>query len=131
MTEFGYQLMLVAAIVPGLFAIVLALLQRAPSWWSVGAAVIVEASLLVQLVWSIILVSAGQAAVGDTIEFFGYLLTALIVPPASVLWAVFERTKWSTLVIGIACLTVAVMAVRMWQIWSGNAYDLNSLFTLS
>lgn len=123
MTELGYQLMLFASLGSGLFAVMLAVFQRAPSWWSVGAAVVVETVLLTQLIWSIVLVSTGQSAVGDTIEFFGYLLTALIIPPASVLWAVFERTKWSTLVIGVACLTVAVMAVRMWQIWSGNAYQ--------
>ena len=121
MTELGYQLMLFASLGSGIFAVMLAVFKRAPSWWSVGAAVVVETVLLTQLIWSIVLVSTGQSAVGDTIEFFGYLLTALIIPPASVLWAVFERTKWSTLVIGVACLTVAVMAVRMWQIWSGNA----------
>jgi hypothetical protein len=84
---------------------------------------VVEGLLLVQLAVTIALVSTGSEAKGDTVEFFGYILTALIVPPAAVGWAVIERTRWSTLVIGISGLTVAVMLVRMWQIWSGNVFS--------
>ena len=80
----------------------------------------VELALLIQLIWSSVLVSQGANATGDTLEFFGYIITALLIPPASVIWAIFERTRWSTIVMGVAGLTVAVMAVRMWQIWSGN-----------
>ncbi|MFM8927323.1 MAG: hypothetical protein ACKOFA_03885 [Rhodoluna sp.] len=115
----------------GIFSIGLGVLQKAPSWWSVGSASLVEFALLVQLICSIVVVSTGGSAKGDTVEFFGYILTALIVPPAAVLWAVFERTKWSTLVIGISALTVAIMVVRMWQIWSGNAYRFDALLTFS
>lgn len=120
MTEFGYQLLLTVSVGSGLFSLGLAILKREPSWWSVGSAFLTELMLLIQLGWSIVLVSAGASAQGDTIEFFGYISTALLVPVGAVIWAVFERTKWSTMVIGLACLTVAVMAVRMWQIWSGN-----------
>jgi hypothetical protein len=73
----------------------------------------------VQLVVSIVLVVQGQQAKGDTVEFFGYIITALVVPPAAIAWAVIERTRWSTLVLGVAGFTVAVMLVRMWQIWTG------------
>ena len=97
----------------------LGIFKRPPSWWSVGAVALVEALLLVQLIVSIVLVVQGQQAVGDTVEFFGYIITALIVPPAAIAWAVIERTRWSTLVLGVAGLTVAVMLVRMWQIWTG------------
>jgi hypothetical protein len=120
MTEFGYQILLAVSLGSGMFSLFLAALKRDPSWWSVGSALLTEAMLLIQLVWSIVIVSAGSSAKGDTIEFFGYILTALLVPAGAVVWAVFERTKWSTMVIGLASLTVAVMAVRMWQIWSGN-----------
>jgi hypothetical protein len=64
-------------------------------------------------------VATGSQAKGDTVEFFGYIITALIVPPAAIAWAVLERTRWSTLVLGVAGFTVAVMLVRMWQIWTG------------
>jgi hypothetical protein len=120
MTELSYQIMLFVSLAAGAFSLVLALLRREPSWWSVGSAALTELALLGQLVFSIVLVSSGASAKGDTVEYFGYIITALLVPVGSVVWAVFERTKWSTLVIGLASFTVAVMVVRMWQIWSGN-----------
>ncbi|NDD26258.1 MAG: hypothetical protein EB103_05245 [Actinobacteria bacterium] len=123
MLEIGYQALIVICLAGAGFCLLLALFQRPPSWWSVGTAALVELALLVQLIQSIVIVSSGGSAVGDTVEFFGYIFTALLIPPAAVIWAVFERTKWSTLVIGLASLTVAIMVVRMWQIWSGNAYQ--------
>jgi hypothetical protein len=120
MTELSYQILLFVSLAAGAFSLVLALLRREPSWWSVGSAALTEIALLGQLVFSIVLVSSGASATGDTVEYFGYIITALLVPVGSVVWAVFERTKWSTLVIGLASFTVAVMVVRMWQIWSGN-----------
>ena len=119
MFEWGYQFQAILAAFAGLFAISLGLLKRPPSWWSVGAIALVEGFLLVQLAVSIALVSTGSEASGDTVEFFGYLITALIVPPAAVIWATIDRTHYSTMVLGVAGLTVAVMLVRMWQIWSG------------
>jgi hypothetical protein len=69
-------------------------------------------------------VATGSQAKGDTVEFFGYIITALIVPPAAIAWAVLERTRWSTLVLGVAGLTVAIMLVRMWQIWTGIRFTV-------
>ncbi len=119
MLEWGYQFQLAFATLVGVFALTLGIFKRPPSWWSVGAVALVEALLLVQLVVSIVLVVQGKQAVGDTVEFFGYIITALVVPPAAIAWAVIERTRWSTLVLGISGLTIAVMLVRMWQIWTG------------
>ncbi len=123
MIEISYQGLMLICLGSAGVALLLGILQRPPSWWSVGTAITVETALIIQLVWSIVLVSSGQAAVGDILEYFGYIITALLVPPAAVVWAIFERTKWSTLVIGLSSLTVAIMVVRMWQIWSGNAYQ--------
>lgn len=123
MFEWAYQLQAGFAALAGVFAIGLGLLKRPPSWWSVGALVTVEALLLIQLAVSIAVVASGKQAVGDTVEFFGYLVTALVVPPAAMAWAVLDRTKWSTMVLGVSGLTVAVMLVRMWQIWTGIRFN--------
>jgi hypothetical protein len=119
MLEWGYQFQLAFASLVGVFALILGIFKRAPSWWSVGSVALIEALLLVQLIASIVQVVQGQQAVGDTVEYFGYIITALVVPPAAIAWAVIERTRWSTLVLGVSGLTVAVMLVRMWQIWTG------------
>jgi hypothetical protein len=119
MFEWAYQAQLYLSFVAGLYCIILGLLNRAPSWWSVGAVALVEGFLLVQLAVTIALVAIGQEAKGDTVEFFGYIITALIVPPAAVAWAIVDRSRWSTVVLGISGLTIAIMLVRMWQIWTG------------
>jgi hypothetical protein len=124
MFEWAYQFQAVFAAVVGLFAIFLGLIRRPPSWWSVGSVAVIEGFLLVQLAVSIALVATGNQAKGDTVEFFGYIVTALIVPPAAIAWAVLERTRWSTLVLGVAGLTVAIMLVRMWQIWTGIRFSV-------
>ena len=123
MFEWAYQLQASFAALVGVFAVGLGIMKRPPSWWSVGSLAVVEGLLLVQLAVSIAIAATGKQAVGDTVEFFGYLVTALIVPPAAVAWAILERTRWSTLVLGVAGFTVAVMLVRMWQIWSGIRFS--------
>jgi hypothetical protein len=73
---------------------------------------------------SIVLVLMGQQAKVDTWEFFGYLFVALMIPAGGAFWALLERSKWSTVVLGATSLTLAVMLVRMWQIWSGQVPNL-------
>ncbi len=107
------------AVAAGLVLIFLGLIGREPSGFSLGLAIGVEAGLLVQLILSIVLVFLGQTAVIDTWEFFGYLIVALMVPIAGAVWALVERNRWSTVVLGAAVLTIAVMLVRMQQIWTG------------
>ena len=107
------------AVAAGLILIFLGLIGKSPSGFSLGLAIGVEAGLLVQLILSIVLVSLGQYAVIDTWEFFGYQIVALMVPIAGAVWALVERNRWSTVVLGAAVLTIAVMLVRMQQIWTG------------
>ena len=107
------------AVAAGSLLIFLGLIGKSPSGFSLGLAIGVEAGLLVQLILSIVLVVLGQYAVIDTWEFFGYLIVALMVPIAGAVWALVERNRWSTVVLGAAVLTIAVMLVRMQQIWTG------------
>lgn len=122
MLEAAVNIEIWLAVAVGLFVVLLATLKRLPSLVSLGALALVELSLIVQLVWSIVLVAGGASAKGDTVEYFGYIITAILVPPAAALWALVERSRWSTMVLGVAGLTVAVMLVRMWQIWSGFVF---------
>ena len=62
---------------------------------------------------------------GDTLngpgwEFWGYILTALIVPVIAVGWAVTDKTRWSNLVLAVVGPTIAVMLHRMQVIWFGQ-----------
>ncbi|MDP5227829.1 MULTISPECIES: hypothetical protein [Arthrobacter] len=81
---------------------------------SVGAVFLV---VLVYLVGSIIRVIAGEHLRGAAWEFWGYMLTALVLPLGAVYWSVLERTRWSNFVLAVVGVTALVMAARMNQIW--------------
>ena len=98
---------------------VLSVAKRKPSLVSLSLLAVVELGLIVQLVVSIVLVSGGARAKTDTIEFFGYLLVAMMIPAGAAFWALVERNRWSTMVLAISAITVAVMVARMQQIWFG------------
>ena len=99
--------------------LVLGAIGRPPSGFSVALIALVEALLLIQLVVSIALVIGGEAAATDTVEFFGYLIVALLVPLAGFVWAILDRTRWSTVVLSASALVVWVMLIRMQQLWTG------------
>ena len=119
MLDWWYQAQLWYGIIAGLLVAGLGLIGRRPSGFSLALIAGSEFGLLMQLVASITLVILGESAVLDTWEFFGYLLVALFVPIAAVVWALVDRSRWSTVVLGAGMLTVVVMLVRMLQIWTG------------
>ena len=121
MIEWYFSAATYAALAAGLVAIVLGLFRRKPSGFSISLSAIVLIALLIQLIISIVLVVRGQQAKTDTVEFFAYLIVALMVPIGAAFWALLDRTRWSTVVLGVGSLTVTVMLVRMWQIWTGTS----------
>jgi hypothetical protein len=114
-------LMLAQASVLGLIGAavaVLGLLRRPFGDWAFAGAAITMLTLVVQTVASIIAPLTGAGPTGDLLEYWTYLITALMIPPAAVLWALVDKKgEWATLVVGIGILAVAVMIYRMHQIW--------------
>tara|TARA_B100000678_G_scaffold44806_2_gene34656 strand:+ start:1087 stop:1455 length:369 start_codon:yes stop_codon:yes gene_type:complete len=106
------------AVVAGALCIVLGLAERRPSDLTVGSLALVELLLLAQIVIAIIAPFAGNPPTGSLLEFWVYLVSAALVPPAAVLWALLERSRWSTVVLGVAALAVAIMVYRMQVIWA-------------
>jgi hypothetical protein len=76
-----------------------------------------ELLLVVQLV-------AGIAAAGATgrdvatATFVGYLLTAVLILPIAVVWAVAEKSRWGMTVVVLGGLTVAALVLRADQVWT-------------
>lgn len=82
------------------------------------AAAVIEVGILVQMVLAgVLLIGGHQLTEGFT--FWGYLVVALLVLPAAAVVAVVERTRWSSVALIIACATLAVMQLRVHQLWSG------------
>jgi hypothetical protein len=93
------------------------ILKKAPNDFTIVSVAAVELALLVYLVGSIVRVIAGEAIAGEAWEFWGYLATAMLLPPAAVYWSILERTRWSNFVLAAVGVTALVMAARMNQIW--------------
>ena len=106
------------AVAAGLLCLVLGLLGRKPNDLTLGATLLVDLLLVVQLVVAIASPAFGNAPTGSALEFYVYLITAIVLPPLAVLWSLLERdSRWSTVSLAVACLAVAVMVYRMHQIW--------------
>jgi hypothetical protein len=76
-----------------------------------------EALLVVQLVVAVIAPLVGNEPNGNLVEFYIYLVSAILIPPLTVVWALVERSRWSTVVLAIGAFAVAVMVYRMHVIW--------------
>ncbi len=107
----------IVACLAGLLCVVLGLAGRRPNDLTLGALVLVEVLLLAQLVVALISPALGIHPVGSVPLFYVYLVSALLIPPLAVFWGLVERTRWSTVVLGVAAFAIAVMVVRMAQIW--------------
>jgi len=102
----------------GVLCVVLGLAGRKPADLTILAVVLVELLLIAQVVIAIIAPFVGNAPTGNLGEFWVYLGTAVLMPPAAIAWALTDRSRWSTVVLGVAALAIAVMAYRMNQIWN-------------
>ena len=108
----------IAAVAAGLVCIVAGLAGRRPSDLTVGSLALVELLLIAQIVIAIVAPFAGNPPTGSLLEFWVYLVSAALLPPAAVFWALLERSRWSTVIMGVAALAVAVMVWRMQVIWT-------------
>ncbi|MBP5801818.1 hypothetical protein J2D78_06930 [Microbacterium maritypicum] len=109
---------IVIAVAAGIFCLVAGLIGRRPSDFSVGALALVEVLLIVQVIVAIVAPLTGNPPTGDLLEYWVYLVSAVLLPVGAVLWALMERSRWSTVVLGVAALAIAVMLWRMQVIWS-------------
>lgn len=117
MIEWFLSVQVGVAVVAGLLCLVLGLVGKSPNDYTLGATALVELLLLAQIVISAIAPATGNTPTGDPLEYWVYLVTAAIIPPAAVVWALVDRGRWSTVILGVACLAIAVMLYRMGQIW--------------
>lgn len=108
----------VVAVAAGLLCVVAGLAGRRPSDFTVGSLALLELLLLAQIVVAIVAPFAGNPPTGSLLEYWVYLVSAALLPPAAVFWALLERSRWSTVIMGIAALSVAVMVWRMHVIWT-------------
>jgi hypothetical protein len=110
-------LQIAIAALGGVLCLVLGFAGRKPNDYSLGSAALVELLLVVQLVIAIVAPAVGNPSTGNVLEFYTYQIAALVIVPLAVFWALVQRDRWSTVVVGVANLAIAVMVFRMYEIW--------------
>jgi hypothetical protein len=118
MIEWFTWVQVAVSVVAGVLCLGLGFSGRKPSDLSLGAVAVVELLLVVQLVVAIVAPFTGNEAVGSVLEFYTYLISAILLPVAAAFWALVDRSKWSTVILGVVGLAIAVMVYRMQQIWT-------------
>ena len=117
MIEWFTAVQVIVAVLAGLLCLVVGFIGRPPNDLTLGAVALIELLLVAQLVVTIVAPIVGNEPSGSLGEFYIYLISALLLPAAGGFWALIERTRWSTVVLGVVGLAIAVMTYRMGQIW--------------
>ena len=112
-----FYIILAVGLLSTIICLTAGILKKAPNDATILSVAAVELSLLVYLVGSIVRVAGGERIAGESWEFWGYLVTALMLPVGAVYWSILERTRWSNFVLAAVGVTALVMAARMNQIW--------------
>lgn len=119
MTDVLSAAIIVVSLLAAVYALVSTLRDESMDWFHVAGLAVLEALLVAQAVIGFVKI-AGDEGPDETALFVGYLLGILLVPAAGAGWGLVERSRWGPGVILVAGLAVAVMTVRLQQIWEGT-----------
>ncbi|MEV4277073.1 hypothetical protein [Actinoplanes xinjiangensis] len=108
---------IVAALVLAVWYLVRTALDRAPGRIDLIAAVVLGALTAVLVVVAVAGLFDG-ARPADTGTFAGYLVTTVGLVPTAVILAKMEPTRWGNLILGVGCLVLPVLVLRLQQIAS-------------
>jgi bacteriorhodopsin len=92
--------------------------QPTKDWHFIGMAVVTVLAL-VQLVTGIVLLTRGEKPEQGTTVFTAYLLGAFACVPAAGFMSLAERTRWGSVTVAAAGVVLAVLEVRLHDIWGG------------
>jgi len=108
--------LIVGALVITAVAGISALLRRGPHRLTLAVVALVEVLLVGQAVVAVIASFGGETA-DEPGLFFAYLVAVLLILPAAWLLARTEPTRFGSLVYVVGGLVLAVLVVRLQQLW--------------
>jgi hypothetical protein len=82
-----------------------------------AALALVEIALLVQAAVAVVRIVAGTRP-EQFATFLGYLVTSVLVLPLGLVLSFMERTRWGAVIAGGAAVVVAVLSLRLLQVWA-------------
>lgn len=111
--------LIAGALVLAALSLVMTALNRRVGRLLLAATAAGEAGLLIQVVWAVVRLAGGGRPAGGLAVFIGYLAGSLVILPIAALWGREERTRWGPAVVAAGFLVMAVLIVRMQQVWNG------------
>ncbi|MGL3806668.1 hypothetical protein ACSYDW_11275 [Paeniglutamicibacter sp. R2-26] len=99
--------------------VVATIIREYPDDFALVSVAVLEVFLVVYGIAAAVRQAGGQPISGEPWEFWGYLLTALLIPALAFIWAVTDKSRWSNTVLAVSGVIVFVMLFRMEQIWDG------------
>lgn len=94
--------------------------QPTKDWHFIGMAVVTVLAV-VQLVIALVKLSDGQKPDQGTLIFVSYLVGAVCAIPAAGFMSLTERTRWGSAIVAAGGLILAVLEVRLFDIWGGGS----------
>lgn len=114
------QGLVAAAMLLAVVACAYAMFDKLINDWLLGLAALVELGVVVQLVRG--LVGIGDLDTGERKATFAAYLVTLPFVLALTLWgAIKDKTRWAMFAIAVGAFSVAVMTLRLQQIWDIHA----------
>lgn len=108
---------IIVALVLAAWFLLRAALNRAPSRFDLLLTALVSALVAVLVVVAVVGLFDGTRP-SETATFAGYLFTTIAFAPVAFVLARMEPTRWGNLILGVACLVLPVLVLRLQQIAS-------------
>ncbi|GHH48601.1 hypothetical protein [Streptomyces candidus] len=92
--------------------------QPTKDWHFIGMAVVTVLALA-QLVIGIVQLARGEQPAEGNVIFVSYLVGAVAAVPTAGFMSLAERTKWGSITVAAGAVVLAVLEVRLNDIWGG------------
>lgn len=108
----------VAALAVALWSFLEVTRGKAPHRSLLLGVALVEALLVVQVLVAVVRLTTDRTP-DDLATFVGYLAASLVILPLGLVWAWSEKNRSASAVLGVVCLVIPVLVLRMNQVWDG------------
>ncbi|WP_055557877.1 hypothetical protein [Streptomyces sp. NBRC 110028] len=92
--------------------------QPTKDWHFIGMAV-VSLLAIVQLIIGIVRLARGEDPEQGVAIFIAYLVGSALAVPIAAFMSLAERTRWGSATVAAAAVVLAVLEVRLYDIWGG------------
>ncbi len=119
MTDWLQIALTALSLLVALVAVGYVVLDRVTDRWLLAPVAVLFAGTIWQLVSGVANLIGTERDVAG-LEFVGYLIGLVLIPPAATFWALGERSRSGTAVLIVAGLLIPFMLIRLDTIWTGT-----------